>query len=328
MADNFDELDSRLTKFPPELDELDDRLQLRESEFFWPHELVVVDVTRTIAFLEGEGLYAFWSADLNQKRIIKSFRKIGAVAAADLLAESQWAETLIKHGDYDRRKEEFGDKRFSEFRRIESQLFEAFKDVPPLALRFAKAKGVKGEPLNGIGRLLAIATFPFRVLLPAFLGGMRDELRNPSIDPNTLPIIPRDAITAGHSKICFGVVDAGLIRMDLDIPLRYSNIMNLDPDDGVSSLHFEGYEFPCKSIAELAGKAFDENALSENSSYHRGELKLAGRSIGCDIHRISFDQVGKGQIKLSLAVFCWFYSYRLAQNATVELTTNAIMTAE
>ena len=67
MEDEINELDGCLTEFPPALEEIDDKLQSRESEFFWPNELTVVEVTRTIGFLEGEGLYAFWSADLKSE---------------------------------------------------------------------------------------------------------------------------------------------------------------------------------------------------------------------------------------------------------------------
>lgn len=328
MADDIDELDGCLTEFPSALEEINDKLQSRESEFFWPNELAVVDVTRTIGFLEGEGLYAFWSADLNPKRIIKSFRKIGATKAADLLAETRWSEPLIKNGDYDRRQEEFGDRRFSEFCRIESELFDAFKDVPPLALRFAEAKGVTGKPLGGFGRLVATVTFPFRVIIPAFLEGLREERRNPSIDPDSLPIVPQEAIAASEAKVCFGWVDDGWIRMELDFPVRYSGIESLEPDDGSSSMHFEWYVFPERSIAGLAGKSFDEEALSEHSIYDRGELKIGGRRIDCDIHRISFTQIDKDHLDLSLSVFCWFYNDELAQNATVEVATKATITTE
>ncbi len=169
------------SQFPEELEQLDNRLQLREPQmvgFYWPNEQAIVYVTQTIGFLECNGLYAFWSEDLKQERIIRSFRKVTGDTIADLLDESRWAKPLIETGDYDRRFEEFGEERMKEFSRIEHLIFEEFKKTHPKILAFAKAKNVTGRPLNIFEYIFAWGTSPFALFLTILLKCIPDKRPN------------------------------------------------------------------------------------------------------------------------------------------------------
>jgi len=170
------------SEFPEELEQLDNRLQLREPQmvaFYWPNEQAIVDVTQTIGFLECNGLYAFWSGDLNQERIIRSFRKVTGDTIADLLNESRWAKPLIETGDYDRRFEEFGEERMNEFSRIEKLIFAEFKKTHPKILAFAKLKKVTGRPLNIFERMIAWGTSPSALFLTVLLKCIPEERKKP-----------------------------------------------------------------------------------------------------------------------------------------------------
>jgi hypothetical protein len=175
MADDFDESLDRLYC------NLTDRAPAR-ADFAWPKERAFIDCYEASGGFGGGGLYSFWSADHPQRRIIRSFERVGARRIAELLAESAWAEKLVALGDYDNREEEFGAERFSEFRAIERKIFDEMEGLIPILREFVDHHNIEARPLGGLGQMLAAVTFPFRVIIPGFLEGLRKERRNPSID--------------------------------------------------------------------------------------------------------------------------------------------------
>ena len=157
-----------MTEFPEALQDLEDRIEGRDLGFIdycRPSERVILDVCRTIAGIEGEGLYSFWSFDLEQDRIIRSFDRIGAARVVDLLIESRRYKEAIVSRDYDSRENDFGEEEWAAFNRIEDELYREFPGVPELALDFARRHGVTGVPFGKVERILISCRHPVSSLL-------------------------------------------------------------------------------------------------------------------------------------------------------------------
>ena len=89
------------TELPKELEEYYDILEDRADRLFARfrrEERNILEVCRTIAGIEGDGLTCFWEGGDNPKRIMQAFREIGCESIARNLEESKWITKVLKRG--------------------------------------------------------------------------------------------------------------------------------------------------------------------------------------------------------------------------------------
>lgn len=113
-----------MTSFDESTDQLASALESVEMETgaLWPKERVVLDSYQALGGLGNGGLIAFWQADIQQRRVIRSFRQIGAKRLADLIYDSKWARDPICFGNFD-------EEQTVRFEKLEHELFEELETV-------------------------------------------------------------------------------------------------------------------------------------------------------------------------------------------------------
>ena len=136
-----------LTKFDKELEAVYDSLEARAHEqpevTLSRSEQAVVDVCEVIGFIEKDGLHSFWYNDLDQMRIIQSFRMIGAVQVADALEGSSWAKLICERGTDKQGQLLFTKEEERKLDEIEERIYDGFQDAADQALHFIHQNGIK-----------------------------------------------------------------------------------------------------------------------------------------------------------------------------------------
>ena len=143
-----------MTEFNQKLDLLFSNLG-GANEFCWPRAQVFVNTYGAIGFLENGGLMGFWSNDLRQKKIIRSFRKIGANRFAKILEESKQTWEVIKDGDYDQLRKALGELRFQVFSRLEDEMFGECENAMRQVQLYVDRYQIEARPLGYVGRICA-----------------------------------------------------------------------------------------------------------------------------------------------------------------------------
>lgn len=123
------------------------------NEFCWPREQVFVETYGTIGFLENGGPMSFWTNDITQKRVIRSFRKIGAVRLATILEELQEDCELIASGGNERPKLILGEDRFKKYSDLENEMFDECERALMKVREYVAANQIRARPLGSIGRI-------------------------------------------------------------------------------------------------------------------------------------------------------------------------------
>ena len=136
-----------LTKFDNELEAVYDSLEARSREQtevkLSRSERAVVDVCGVIGFIEGDGLHSFWYNDLDQVRIIESFRMVGAFQVADALEGSSWAKRVCERGTDKNGHLLFTEEEETKLDEFEERIYDGFQDAADRALHYIHQNGIR-----------------------------------------------------------------------------------------------------------------------------------------------------------------------------------------
>lgn len=144
-----------MATFNPELDTLFS--DLGEGYYFcWPKEMTSVNTYGAIGMLENGGLIGFWSNDLKQEKIIRDFRKIGARQFAGVLEDSRETWELVKDLGFDEMNKVLEEKRFEEFSKLETQVFERCEQVMGLVQVFVERNRIEARPPGVIKKVVGL----------------------------------------------------------------------------------------------------------------------------------------------------------------------------
>lgn len=113
-----------------------------ETGALWPKERVVLDSYQALGGLRNGGLIAFWEADIQQGRVIRSFRCIGARRLADLIGDSKWARDLIRFGTFEK-------EQHLRFEKLEHELFEELETVLDLIRKYLDRNQLEVPTMGG-----------------------------------------------------------------------------------------------------------------------------------------------------------------------------------
>ena len=144
-----------MTTFNPELDTLFSDLD--EGYYFcWPNEMTFVNTYGAVGMLESGGLIGFWSNDLRQEKVIRDFRKIGARQFAGILEDSRETWEIVRDLGYDEMNEILEEKRFDEFSKLETQMFERCEQVMGQIQVFVDENRIEARPPGLIKQVMGL----------------------------------------------------------------------------------------------------------------------------------------------------------------------------
>lgn len=131
---------SESSEFISELDDL--FCDLCDRELLSREAVALIDVYDAIGIIEGDGLHQFWEGSDDPDQVIESFKLVGAVDVANLIASTSWMIAIINQGTDRDGQYKFNKNQDQEIRLIEESIYEKFIGLPTRLLVYAKSNNI------------------------------------------------------------------------------------------------------------------------------------------------------------------------------------------